>query len=759
MIQNTRRAIAWLATVILAGTLAACGSGTATGSCSVLDPSRNPSLPGCPGASTPTGTVAIAPLTLNIVDAAGATITAISPQRPGVVKVLVKDGSGLPLASVGVTLSSSDKTVAFNPGSGTALTDTSGVAQVGFAAGTQAGGFTLTAQAVKGSASASGTAGYSVSFPTLTLSPVTIAPSALAAGGTASLKVTVLDGSSPFAPVQSVTFTSPCATAGKAAISSPVNTVAGVATTSYMDKGCGTKDTITASTTLGGVVSTINADLTVLGAVAGQISFVSALPQNIAMKGTGGPGRQESSVVTFKVMDRNGNPVAGTALDFALFGVTTSAGTGGITITPFSAISGADGLASTTIASGIVNTPIRITAAVRGSMPLLTTLSDQLVISTGIPDQNSFSLSTAIYNVEAANYDGCNSSVGSRVRVSLADHFNNPVPDGTSVSFTVEGGTIGASCRTGYLDTQLANGSVMNQDPLGSGKGLHGECSVSFCGSNPRVADGRVTILAYALGEESYQENSALQDSINRYDLGELFEDLCEPYRNDAAISDLMANTTLRDSKLSGCPIPAPAEPYIDTNGNGRFDAKGDGLYNGVLDVDPATGQTRANNRLSTVHVRRSLVQVMSSSNAAITPLRAGKSIALEHCVDGTPFTNTPVSFPLAIRDTNRTVFPSNTAAALGLEMDLPGNILPAGTTIDFSTSNGKLLTGTSYIVPNTNESNASVWTYGLSLQSDAVQSNTAQLVCGNPSRNGVLTVRVRTPMGVVTETTFSVTD
>ena len=87
-----------------------------------------------------------------------------------------------------------------------------------------------------------------------------------------------------------------------------------------------------------------------------------------------------------------------------------------------------------------MNTPVRVTATIRGTSPAVTSTSDQLVISTGIPDQNSFSLSTSIFNVEGANFDGCPSNIGSTVSVCLGDHFNNPVPDGTAVSFTAEGG-------------------------------------------------------------------------------------------------------------------------------------------------------------------------------------------------------------------------------------------------------------------------------------------------------------------------------
>lgn len=708
---------------------------------------------GCP--VEPAGGAVTAPsIALSLRDAAGAPVTQVAPGQPATLRALVKDNRGAVAPGVAVTFGTSDKTGVFVPSSGTALTDAQGVAQLTLPAGAQAGAFTLTASTSVAGVAVSGTAAYAVVFPVLTLSPLVITPASLSAGGTSSLSVTVQSGSGVFAPAQSVSFTSPCVAAGKASISSPVVTVGGVASTSYTDKGCGAADTVTASTQLGDSTATRTGTLNVLPATAGQIAFVSALPQNIALKGTGGPGRQESSTVTFKVLDRSGNPVAGVPVDFLVFSNTGSAtGTGGLTLSPARATSGADGSVSTVVVAGGVPTPVRLSATLSGSTPPVTSISDQLVISTGIPDQDSFSLSTRLFNVEGMNHDGCPEPVGSTITISLADHFNNPVPDGTAVSFTAEGGTVGASCLTGLVNTQLTNGTAITQ------KGVPGQCSVSFCAAQPRPDNGRVTILAYALGEESYRDDPAIANGINRYDPGEPFQDLCEPFRYDAAITSADANPTLMDARDSrACPSPALGEPYIDTNGDGLYTRTGDGQYNGVLNIDPATGQTVANGRKPTVHVRRALVQVLSGSQAVITPLGAAQ-VQLDHCVDGTPFANLPQTFALAIRDDNPTVFPGNTLA---------GNILPAGTRIEFATTNGKLLSEPSALVPNTDAAASAVWTYYLTLQSDATQSGPGTssggvtspgYLCTNPSGSGLLTVKVTTPLGVVTTRALVVTD
>ena len=713
-----------------------------------------------------TGSVLAASLKLSLLDSSGATITQISPERTGTLQVLVKDGKGVAAPNVAVTYTSTDKTGVFIPSSGTALTDASGVAQVRLPAGTQAGGFTATASATVGSTTVTGTTGYAVTLPTLTLSPLSITPAVLSAGGTTSLGVTVLNGSIPFAPAQSVSFSSPCAVAGKATISSPVITVNGVASTSYTDKGCGGADTVTAASSRYGTTITQTGTITVLAATAGQIAFVSALPQNIAIKGTGGAGRQESSTVTFKVLDKNGNPVSGQLVNLDL---TTYVG--GLTRNPVASTTGADGTVSTVVAAGTVNTPVRVTATLAGT--LITTLSDQLVVSTGIPDQNSFSLSTAIYNVEGMNHDGCEAPVGSSLRVSLADHFNNPAPDGTAVSFTAEGGTVDASCLTGLVNTTLTDGSVIKQ------KGIPGQCSVRFCPASPRPADGRITILAYALGEESFVDtngNNLFEPPV------ETFQDLGEPFRNDRAITDRNANanwgvlpkTNAVDANGNPVVTPSlapldpddiwskgnanrePGETFIDTNLNGSWAGIGDGKYNGVL-KSPQTFDNQA------THVRGALVQVLSTSQANFTPLDP-VPVTLSHCVDGIPFVNVPKTLRIAIRDGNLTVFAANKANTfpLFLAVDLPGNILPAGTTIAFTASNGTILSGKEFVVPNTNEPSAAVWTYPVVIGSDATQSSSIAsppLECSNPVTSGRLNVKVITPLGLVSSQSYAVTD
>ena len=62
-----------------------------------------------------------------------------------------------------------------------------------------------------------------------------------------------------------------------------------------------------------------------------------------------------------------------------------------------------------------------------------TTTSKTLVVSTGLPDQNSVSLSASVLNIEGA-YDTDGKT--SEITVRLADKFNNPAPDGSAAIFS-----------------------------------------------------------------------------------------------------------------------------------------------------------------------------------------------------------------------------------------------------------------------------------------------------------------------------------
>lgn len=123
----------------------------------------------------------------------------------------------------------------------------------------------------------------------------------------------------------------------------------------------------------------------------------------------------------------------------------------------------------------------------------------------GLPSQINFSLSQASLNIEGYNIDG----TPNEYSVIASDRRGNPVPTGTLVYFTSEGGQIETTKKIEFVD----------------GKS---RAFFSFLSSEPRPVDGRITIVAYALGEESFED----LNGNNRYDTGEPFQDLGNVFKD-----------------------------------------------------------------------------------------------------------------------------------------------------------------------------------------------------------------------------------
>jgi hypothetical protein len=557
-------------------------------------------------------------LTLAIIDSGGAAFNALTPTRGGTLVATVKNNQNLPVSGAVVTFSSSDATAVLSPAIGTALTDASGTASVQLAAGTQAGAFAASASSSVGGTGVKATANYTVTFPVLSFSEMTLNPTTLAAGGNASISITVLSNGSPYAQTVPVSFSSPCAALGKAVIGSPVLTQNGVAVASYTDKGCGTADTITATATLPNATLTKSGTLNVLPGTAGSIKFVGVDNSNIALRGTGGAGRPEYSTVKFQVFDMNGSFLAGRQVNFVFSDSNSTTTTGGLSLSPSSATTAADGTVTTVVANGTQPTSVRVVAKVANTNPPLTTVSSILVVSNGVPDQAHFSLSTEIGNCEGWSID----QLCSNVNVILGDHFGNPVPDGTAVNFSAEGGNIGASCVT-----------------------KDGRCSVPLYSSNPRPSGGRVTVLAYALGEENLVDNNG----NNVYDSGDSFMDKSP---------DIFRDDNENGSWNAG-------EACIGPNTNRTCTTPGDGVYNGVLRKPQLPSA-------QTLYVSSQLVQQFSTSSANITI-----SPATMTCTPGSA-----VDAEVRVTDLNGLMMPARTSITFATTWSGAGPVYPAGATV-----------------------------------------------------------------------------
>lgn len=576
---------------VTAGLLAACGGGGGGGEARCIPGVPTMAFPaGCPGDNLASnGTASIS---MSLVDPdSKAALTSVTPRQKGQLRVTVKDSTGALKPGVAVTFTTNDATGGFSPSSGTALTGSAGadlgVASITLPVGSRAGAYTITASATVAGAALKTTLDYGVGFPTLSLGALTINPSTLSAGGNAAVSVAVLNDGAPYTAPLAVSFTSPCIVAGKATMGPPVLTQLGVANTSYTDKGCGVADVITASVTLADSTVTRSGTITVLPASAGSIKSITADTTNIALKGTGGFGRQEFSTLRFEVYDSTGARLPGVRVDFRFADSGTDTTVGGLTLNPAFATSAGDGSVTTLVTAGLLPTSVRVVASTNAGA--VTTLSNILVVSTGVPVQKRFSLSTVTGNCEGLDID----QLCSTVTATVGDQFGNPAPDGTAVSFITEAGLIGASCVTGSLPEPGATpvGQTTNSS-IGPGSGT---CSVRLRSSNTRTVDGRVTVLAYLLGEEDFFD----ANGNSRYEAAESHTDLPPAVYRD-------------DNESVGW---SPGEPCIGLPAIGTPDcgATGDGRYNGVL------GQAFSPTSPSTTYISAQLVQIFSGSQAVIT--------------------------------------------------------------------------------------------------------------------------------------------
>ncbi len=555
---------------------------------------------GASGGMTGSSTVTTPTLSVVLTDASGATINSVPSGGSATVTATLRDSSGTPAANA-VVLFAVDATYGtFTPTTGTALTDALGKASVTLKADSLNSGATaITASSQVGTATVTGSVNFQVGVSNLTLSALTFGVTTLSAYGTTSVNVTATSNGAPYTTPMTVTFSSPCASAGKAILTASATTLNGTATASYRDNGCAGTDIVTATLMTGASTS---GTLTVSAPSLGSLQFVSALPTTITLKGTGGLGMQETSILTFKLVDTGGNPLPGKTVNFSL-----NTTVGGITLSAPSSISGADGTVVVTVSAGTAPTPVRVTASTVS--PVLTTQSDQLTITSGIPSQSGFSLSASTHNIEGWLYDGETTSITAR----LADHFGNPVPLGTGVSFVSEGGSIVGSCTTNAT----------------------GACSATFTSQNFRPTNGRATVLAYAVGEEGFVNNDANYLFSSNTEWAPLNDDLGEAFL---------------DINEDGVYNPG-VETYLDFNGDGVYTAK-NGKYDGIL----CDTSISALCNKQTVHVRGSQTIIFSGSFAV------GTIISINNADLGCNLSRT---ITLTIRDLHNNPLPAGTTVAV----------------------------------------------------------------------------------------------
>lgn len=468
---------------LIIASLAACGGG-----------GGSPGTTGGTGAGSTNGggtTTTTSPITgsilaLSVVDGTGVTISSLSGGDVGTVRAKFTDATGAVLAGAVVQFTVGSTTLLqFSPTSGSALTDSTGIAVINVKPVdfSSAGATTITAQAVLGSKIASGTTNVSIGAANLVVGALSFTPAPtgpLSSLSTTTLNIPVTNNGQPVSIVPGLNLSSLCSGDGTAVLTlgSVVN---GVATATYLNKGCtrGT-DVITAS--IGNSSKTISIGVNV--ASAGAINFISSSSplSSLVLKGSGGLGRSESAQLTFKVVDQTGTGIPGVNVSFA---ATTT--TGGLKVLPTQATTDNQGNVTTSVQSGTIPTPVKVIAqASTSNGSTVSVLSDSLTISTGLPIQKSMSISADKYNIEGLDYDG----VPANITIRMADQYGNPIAPGTTVNFITEGGAVGSSAQGACQTDQT------------------GACTVPLLSQSFKPANGRVTVLAYAQGIEDFVDSN-----------------------------------------------------------------------------------------------------------------------------------------------------------------------------------------------------------------------------------------------------------
>ncbi|WP_101675873.1 Ig-like domain-containing protein [Alloalcanivorax mobilis] len=474
-----------------------------------------------------------------------------------------------------------------DPVSGTALTNTDGVAEIALNAGEDAGAGTITATTtvdgeevtsdINFQTSGNGADGDDNDDTAVSVllgngtggdfqeGEIELSDTTVNAKSSLSALVNLVDaeGNIPWSGTATVTFSSTCASAGKASFDpAEIIPVGGTAITSYTPANDCADDVITASVTLAGETSTATSDtITVIQSTAASMTFQGAEPPVIGLLGSSQIGVPESSTLSFQVKDSNGDPVsAGQEIAFEV-----SSGNGGFSIT--------SGEQSTTDSNGLVQVTVR-----SGTVPLSAFVIAKLVdnadiratgsvsVQSGPITQNRFSLALETINPRAGSHQG----VTVDVNVRAADRFGNWAPDGTRINFTTELGDIDGSCttsegqcsvvwtsqgvQTAHFDTDRATRECFTGD-----SSTAEQTGLVFgipCLATDRY--GRNTVSAWTEGEESFVD----VNGNNIYDSNESWLALPEAFRDDN-------ETGLHDSGVDY------SEDFRDHNTNGEYDQAG----------------------------------------------------------------------------------------------------------------------------------------------------------------------------------------
>jgi hypothetical protein len=596
--MNPMKYLGGLAVVLL---LAACGGGSPESIQSGIVPP--PLVVGPPPTVVPPPRVAA--MAISVVTAAGTSVNSIALDGGYSARATLTDAEGKPVANKALKFTIEGSSIALLTPD-TALTNASGVASVSIspASVSSIGAATLTVSADLAGTAVSSTRDFSVQAANIALSPLRVGSSALNSGGNTSIAVTaLLGGTSARGTPVNVSFTASCGriNEGVASVTTDGSGVASAVYTAVQANGspCSGPTTLAASTAGAAAVAiTVN----VAPPVANAINFVSAAPQQVFIAGS---GAVEQAQLTFRVFSSSLAPIANQSVEFRIVTNPGGVGLGALGSTdPVTATTDSSGAASVSIFAGSIPGPVKVRASLLGTQVF--SESQNMTVASGPPAQNRFSFSAETFNLEGGSTDGTSTPLTVRV----ADRQGNAVEDGTVINFTSEGGQVSRSCATTRDINNIS------------------KCSVIFESQNPRPADGRVAVLAFANGTKDYND----LNGDNKFSNGDTLINLGDAYRDDNengmfdAGEFVIPRLGTQACIGSGAPIPAnpnTCDGVLATTVRSQISI----LLSGSAPEIPVFAATR----------ERISFQLRSLGNSNL-PMPAGTTVTAE-AIDNTPST------------------------------------------------------------------------------------------------------------------------
>lgn len=621
-----------LSIVLLTYVLTACGGG-----------GGNPGTSGGTGADVGSGTgtgtnTAVPSMAISLVNSSGVEVTdhALSQTSPRYLKVYVAKANGTmaPYVSVGLAMSSNQ--AKFVPSVAARLTDENGTLKIQVApSGVDSNeSVTVTATADVDGTTLSKTYALQPSAGVISIvgGTVTTTPATVQMGSSVTVSATVqVDGAVPLPNSVQVSFSSACGTVSPA---SALVDGAGVAKAVVTTASTGNAGLCAVSATAGSSTGTGNFTTTTVPITG--LQYVSSTPAVVYQSGSVGVNQ---SAVKFKVIDSLSQGVGGQKVNASLTNTDGGIQFCAVGITD-QRTSEPDGTVTFQVCAGTLPANLQVRASL-DTTPTITTDSNLLTVQTGLATQRFFDLAATKFNYYVGGHFTSKFSGGTTTLTAFAaDRQGNPVPNGTKVVFVAEGGQFNTSGESSCLIT-------------------NGRCSVDLIGQDYRplgangVGDprpGRVTVLAYTDGEEYFID----KNQNNRYDSGELFEDLGNPYldKNESGIfEDAYTNlqVTTNDSENPFYPLPTGAAGTTACPSTPNV---------GLSKQDTCNGEWDASSK-----VRRSMVIIFSGGEIG-----------------------QPGAYDASIPVGNRTALLSSSKSAINVRLaDLNGNPLPADAALSTS--------------------------------------------------------------------------